>query len=373
MNRSVYNGITGMLCLSLIVISECLIAQNALKPGFDKAEFLNLFVMSGRQIDTPFVYMPLPEPQAYKMTYRSPSVGLMHRWDLWEAPQRPPVISIRGSTPDKISWIGNFYSAMLPAQGVMRLNTTQTIPYKICSDTLAALHAGWLTGAVALSNDIFSRIEQFAERGQKEFYLVGHSQGGAIAFILNAWIRQKMYDGELPADLVFKTYSSATPKPGNLYFAYDFELKNQGGWAYTILHPDDWVPETPAGVQQINDFNPQSPFGKLPVIKKNTGALQRVMIDQSIKKLNKHPRKAARQYRKYLGRLIQNPIKKHLPDYTAPDFLTTVNYARVGNSIILKPDAAYYNRFSKMSDDIFIHHFHEPYYYLAKQLPDFIP
>jgi len=357
----------------MLLLSVCLFAQNTLKPGFDKGEFLNLFVMSGRQIDTPFVYMPLPEPNAYKMTYRSANVGLMHRWDLWEAPGRPPVFSIRGSTPDKISWIGNFYSAMLPAQGVMRLNAAQTIAYKICADTLAAVHAGWLTGAVALSNDIFSHIRQFAESGQKEFYLVGHSQGGAIAFILNAWIRQKIHDGELPDDLVFKTYGSATPKPGNLNFAYDFELKNQGGWAYNILHPDDWVPETPSGVQQINDFNRQSPFGKIDMLKKNSGAMQRVVLDQSIKKLNKHPRKAARRYQKYLGVLIQKPVKQHLPEYQTPDFVATANYVRAGNSIILKPDAAYYQKFPKTSDDIFIHHFHEPYYYLAKQLPDFIP
>jgi hypothetical protein len=46
---------------------------------------------------------------------------------------------------------------------------------------------------------------------------------------------------------------------------------------------------------------------------------------------------------------------------------------RCGMSIVLNPDADYYSKYPKQAADIFMHHFHEPYRYLAERLPQFTP
>ncbi len=56
--------------------------------------------------------------------------------------------------------------------------------------------------------------------GIRNFYLLGHSQGAAINFLVTAHLRHLQKTGRIPADVRFKSYRSAAPKPGNLYFAY---------------------------------------------------------------------------------------------------------------------------------------------------------
>ncbi len=89
---------------------------------------------------------------------------------------------------------------------------------------------------------------------------MGHSQGGAIAYLLTAHFYNLQQQGKLPADIRFKTYCSAAPKPGNLYFAYDYETTTRGGWACNVVNAADWVPETPFSVQTVSDFNTTNPF-----------------------------------------------------------------------------------------------------------------
>jgi hypothetical protein len=296
-----------------------------------------------------------------------------NRWDLWEAQGGAPVISIRGSSPSQISWMENFYAAMLPAKGTVKLGNSESRSYTFSKNADAGVHAGWLIGAVALSDDIFKFINGSIAKGNRSFYLVGHSQGGAIAFLLNAWIHELMAEGIFPEDLKLKTYCSAAPKPGNLQFAYDFERKNHSGWAYNVLNPEDWVPETPATVQTHLDFSATNPFTNPQVLKKGRKAGERLVIGYLHKKLTRNSKKAERKYRKFLGHKIEKPVRKHLNGLEIPDYVVTSNYMRCGTSIVLYPDAGYYALYPKISNDLFIHHFHEPYRYLAERLPKFAP
>ena len=50
-----------------------------------------------------------------------------------------------------------------------------------------------------------------------------------------------------------------------------------------------------------------------------------------------------------------------------PPFVHTVNYARVGETIVLRPDEGYHTRFPDNPDKIFVHHFHQPYIYLVNK------
>jgi predicted esterase len=58
------------------------------------------------------------------------------------------------------------------------------------------------------------------EINKKESYIMGHSQGGAIAYLLTAHLLSLQKENKIPSEIVFKTYCSAAPKPGNLHFAY---------------------------------------------------------------------------------------------------------------------------------------------------------
>ncbi len=368
------NLIHSIFGAALLLFPTLLCGQtNDFKPGFNRDEFLNIFRMSARQVDTPFVLMQTPEPHTYTMTYRSASMGMDNRWDLWEAEGLPPVISIRGSTPNQISWVENFYAAMLPAKGTVRLGNNLPVNYCFSKNADAGVHAGWLIGTVALSADIFRFMQESIAKGNKAFYLVGHSQGGAIAILLNAWIHELIEDGVFPSNLKLKTYCSAAPKPGNLQFAYDFERKNQQGWAYNVLNPEDWVPETPPSVQTQFDFSATNPFSNPKNFINGRKLHEKLAVNYLHKKLTRNARKAQRKFRKYLGHKIEKPVRKHLKGLEVLPYLETSNFMRCGTSIILQPDAGYYALYPKISNNLFIHHFHEPYRYLAERLPQFVP
>ena len=56
---------------------------------------------------------------------------------------------------------------------------------------------------------------------------------------------------EVITSLNIKTYCSAAPKPGNLFYAYDFEHITEGGWAFNVVNSADWVPELPSTTQTV--------------------------------------------------------------------------------------------------------------------------
>src|SRR3954452_19483162 len=106
------------LCLTTLICKAQL-----LKPGFEAQEYLELLSVSSRQGDSTLKNDDTPEPTAYKIVYRSPVVGLDNRWDLWlRNDEKVAVISIRGTTGKQVSWLANFYSAMIPATGRLQLN-----------------------------------------------------------------------------------------------------------------------------------------------------------------------------------------------------------------------------------------------------------
>lgn len=132
-----------------------------------------------------------------------------------------------------------------------------------------AMHTGWLICTAYLSRDILPRIDSLYKTVVKDFIITGHSQGGAISYLLTAYFINLREQKVLPTDLRIKTYCSAAPKPGNLYFAYDYEARTQSGWAFNVVNTADWVPESPFSVQTTGDYYTLNPFsGIRPKIKK---------------------------------------------------------------------------------------------------------
>jgi len=359
------------------LLSPASAAAQVLRPGFDKAEYLEMLRLHVRMGGTDSaLWAGIPKPKYFRLTYRSPVVGLDNRWDLWTradgaVPQA--VISVRGTTLKPESWLQNFYAAMLPARGELRLTKTRTFAYQLADNPRAAVHAGWLLGLAVQSEGILHGIDSCYRAGTRDFIVMGHSQGGAIAYLLTSHLRSLQAQGKLPADMRIKTYCSAGPKPGNLYYAYDYERAtsagNAGSWAVNVVNPADWVPEMPLTVQTEQDFNPVNPFAVLPAMSKKLPLSKRLALGYAVGQLSRPAARTQRRYQRYLGRLAGGAVLKTLPDYQAPAFYPSGNYQRAGPPVVLPADAAYYAKFPNNPSQLFLHHLFQAYYYLAERLP----
>ena len=352
--------------LLLTFILTCASTAQHLKPGFDKAEYIALMKVSAQFGDSGYGRsMPPPE---YKFVYRSPVVGLHNCWDLYINKNGVAVISIRGTTADKISWLANFYAAMVPAKGTLTISKTENFSYELADNPKATVHIGWLVSTAFLSKTILPKIDSLYRRGTKEFIIMGHSQGGAIAYLLTAYLYHLQKNNSLPANIRFKTYCSAAPKPGNLYFAYDYETLTKDGWAYNIVNTADWVPETPFSIQTLDDFNNINPFKHATTLIRKVKWPARWALRYAYGRLNKPGKRAMRNYRKYLGKFLSKQVKQQIKEYHSPAYAYTMNYVRTGAFIILQPDAEYYKKFPQLDSSTFVNHFHQPYLYLVDKL-----
>ncbi len=183
-------------------------------------------------------------------------------------------------------------------------------------------------------------MDSLHEKGVPDFVIVGHSQGGAIAFLLTSYLHYLKMEGRLPSDLRIKTYCSAGPKPGNLYFAYTYETLTQGGWAYNVVNSADWVPEVPFSIQTVNDFNPTNPFVNVDDVIKAQKFPKNIALRHLYNKLDKPTRRAQKNYQKYLGKMTSTLVQKSLPEYQSPEYYRSNHYVRTGNTIVLMADAA---------------------------------
>lgn len=337
------------------------------KPGFDAKEFRQLLLISGRQGDTPWVKVKIPVPDAYKMVYRSQEMGLDNRWDFWTAPGLPPVISVRGTTAEQTSWLANFYAAMIPARGALKIKPDYTFNYQFAADSNALVHTGWTIGLAYLWPDIKAKVMEEYNKGQKEFLVMGHSQGGAIVFLLHSHLYYMQQKGELPADLVFKTYCSAAPKPGNLYYSYDFDFITRNGMAYRVVNTSDWVPEMPFSIQTLDDINKVSPFADAKGQIKKMKPGQRIVVRHVYNDLNKSVKRANKKFRKYLDKTAYKFVKKSLTDFDKPNCATSQNYTIAGHPVILAKTTGYDAFSSQLPQHAFTHHFMEAYLYLLEE------
>ncbi|MFN8155014.1 MAG: lipase family protein [Bacteroidia bacterium] len=340
---------------------------SVLKPGFEKREYIDLLKISAQFMDSSFRYRPAA-PEGYTHMLRGSKTGLDNRWDLWKRSDGVMVVSLRGTTRNAISWMENFYAAMVKADGSVQIDSGFVFNYKLAENPRAAIHIGWLIGMASLSREIIPVIDSACKAGTRDLIVTGHSQGGALSYLMTAYLLSLKKQGKLPADLQIKTYCSAAPKPGNLYFAYDFEKAMAGGWAFNVINSADWVPETPASVQTVNDYNTTNPFIVMDDALKRADFKTRVAVKYIYKRMARPTFKAQKKYEKYLGRLVSKFVKKELPGYIAPEYVKSSYYVRTGQQIVLLADDEYYNKFPDNRENVFIHHMFEPYLYLAEKL-----
>ncbi len=356
-----------LLALALLISGLQSIAQNTLKAGFDPDEYADLLCLTPNFTASNNDNNSLPYPNNYKHVYRSEAGPLDNLWDLYLRDDGIGVIEIRGTTSKSSSWLENFYAGMLPAIGVIQISENEKFHYKLSNDPRASVHTGWLTGLACIIQDIIEKINLYHEEGVTEFILMGHSQGGAIAFLLDSYLH---YDtmGLIPDDIVFKTYNSAAPKPGNLYYAYDYDFINRGGWAIRVVNPIDWVPQSPISVQVLDDFTEVNPFADMSTFTGSMGWIERAVVKSIFRKIDRSLDKARKRLLKYLGFKMFKFIETYMDGIQEPEYSESMNYVPAGTAIILPATEKYYREYvPNARENVFMHHWAKAYYFLLKE------
>lgn len=366
----------GKKLLLMIFTAACLTMQSAaqvLKPGFEIEEYIETLKINQKVHLSPEQWessKELPDPQYFTFAYRSQKVAFDNIWDLWIHRSKPlAVIAVRGSIQTEASFLANLYAAMIPASGTLQLDPEFTFHYHLADDPRAAVHVGWFVAMAYLSRDIVHKIDSCYRTGVRDFILTGHSQGGGIVFLLTSYLYSLQREGSLPADIRFKTYCSAAPKPGNLFYAYDYESRTQEGWAYNVVNTEDWVPEVPFTVQTIDDFSEVNPFRWAKTMIRKQKFPKNLVLKHIYNRMRKPSLRARKNYQKYLGKMMSRAVQKTIPGFVKPAYYKSNDYVRTGHTIVLQPKEDYYRLFSPdpAHPDIWMHHLPKEYLYLAEQ------
>lgn len=337
-----------------------------LKPGFDKKEYVELLKVTAKLADSLY-NINLPQPTKFKKAYHSPVMALDNCWELWTSDDSLAVISIRGSTSSTISWVENFYSAMIPAKGELIIGKEDTFRYALCNDNKAAVHTGWMIAAAMLSKDIINKIDSISKAGISNIYITGHSQGGAIAYLLTSYLYSLQQQNIISTSIQFKTYCSAAPKPGNLFYAYSYETITKGGWGFNVVNAADWAPESPMTIQTSKDFNKSNPFQLMKNDIKKSSFVKRLLFNYVFNNMDRSAVKVTRKFQKHFGQDMGKIVSKYIPGFVTPIYYKSTNYVRTGNAIVLYPDADYYKIFPDNPGDALTHHKFEAYLYLIER------
>ncbi len=360
---------------TLILIVLLFLTGNSfgqLKAGFEPNEYKEILGVYAHSISDTAFSKGIPKPTTLQMESESPTVGLENKWYLWvNESEKIAVFSIRGTVPNPTSWLANFYSAMIPAQGKMKFRTDYTFDYSFSQDPKAFVHVGWTLSTGALAESLLPKMAELTEKGYRDFIITGHSQGGAISYLVAAMLMKMNNANAWGEKLRIKTYASAAPKPGNLFFAYDFENRTMGGWAFNIVNPSDWVPEVPFSIQTVNDFSQTNPFSDVSGFIKQQKFPKNIVFKKIYNKLDKPTKKSQKNFQKYLGKMVGKQVLKTLPEFESPPFVSSNHYSRAGTFIIFQPDESYLKMFPNNKEKVFQHHMLQPYYFLfKKQFPD---
>ena len=271
-------------------------------------------------------------PSEYKRIYTSPVFGMDNKFQIYQS-EKVAVINIRGSTEKKLSWLENFYSAMIPAKGKISINK-KTYEYCYSEKENAAVHSGYALGMLILSKDVILHIDSLNKKGIYHFIITGHSQGGALAQMLRACL-ENYSSAKVSKKNKFKTYAFACPMVGNKEFAEDYYARYcENNTSFTIINPADKVTLFPITYRDGSFVT--SDDLKTLLFSTDSFSFKRFAFNIAINLFEKN----IAQTVNYMGNSLSKEISKDIGLVEMPKPLVKINYVRTGNVIEI-PSADY--------------------------------
>lgn len=300
-----------------------------LTPGFNRNEARDMIAICNS-----FTFIELYNsdaaiiPREYKKKYTSGIFGMDNKYQIYQKGSIA-VINLRGSTDKEASWLENIYSAMIPAKGVIEVSG-EKIDYCFANDEEAAVHSGYALGIVCLSKDILYQINALNHEGIYSFIITGHSQGGALANMLRAYL-ENLPGNEISKKNKFKTYTFAAPMVGNKTFVTEYNSSFAAdSSSFNIVNPADMIPTLPLS---YNDTNYVADNIKSFLFDRESFSFRKMLIDGS-----------ARLFEGNLSQLIQRMgastskrIVKGIGPVEMPDYVKDINYLPLSNRIEIAP------------------------------------
>jgi hypothetical protein len=263
-------------------------------------------------------------PKGYEKIYSSGVFGMDNKYEIFKKGDTA-VVSFRGSTSKKLSWLENANSAMVPAKGVIRISG-EYFNYCFARDTAAAVHCGYALGMAYLSKDLLYHINVLNNQGIYNIIITGHSQGGALANLLRAYL-ENLSHYEISKKNIFKTYAFAAPMVGNKAFIVEYNSRYcSNNSSFNVVIPSDPVPDMPFS---YNDGNYMKENLSTLIFEKDSFSAKRMVTDIFFNAFGKRLNNGVKK----LSNTISGNISKDLGTVEMPAYDQEINYSRIGNRI----------------------------------------
>ena len=172
-----------LLLLILIVLNTQIRAEFIY--GLDKNEASDLIRLSYY----PFIIekggdsLMKTELPNYEIVKTVDSVAMDNGWSVIKTEDKG-VISFRGTTSKQISWLANFYAAMIPAKGQMTLPSGKVVNYVFADDDRAGIQTGWSLAILIMQTEIIEEIKKLNKEGILIYTLQGIVRVGLYLYYL---------------------------------------------------------------------------------------------------------------------------------------------------------------------------------------------
>jgi hypothetical protein len=314
---------------TLFALTICICSYSQLEYGFNKEEARDLIAICNS-----FSFIELFNsdadilPKGYEKLYTSGDFGMENKYQIYIKGETA-IISFRGSISKKLSWLENVNSAMVPAQGLIKISG-EDFNYCFAKDTAAAVHSGYALGVAYLSRDLLYHINILNNQGIFDIIITGHSQGGAIANLLRAYL-ENLSHYEISKKNKFKNYAFAAPMVGNLHFVAEYNARYcANNSSFNIIIPSDPIPNMPFSYNEGNYINKN-----LSSIFSNNDSFsaKRLMTDIVFNAFEKKMNRGVKK----MSNAISNHLTKDLGTVEMPVYDQDINYCRIGNKIEISP------------------------------------
>jgi hypothetical protein len=317
--------------IKIFIIASIIIQSSwaQVEKGYEKSEACDMIAICNS-----FTFLDLYNsddqiiPNNYNKVYSSSVIGMDNKFQIYRN-GKTAVIHIRGSTSNKQSWLENFYSLMIPATGVIQIFGK---PHEYCFSKKdnAAVHSGYALGITYLSNEIIPQILILNKDNIYDIIITGHSQGGALAQLLMAYLKN-LPEERISSKNNFKTYAFASPMVGNDEFANEYSTKYCNGNSFNIINAADIVPSFPLSYND-SSFISKTDLHKF-VFEYDSLDLKHILVDGTIRLVQKPLSKVIFG----LGRSVFKQIEKIKGEIIMPEYTTDINYTILDELIKIPP------------------------------------